>query len=186
MTVQNPSFEYAGARPGEAEHWTLVAVASLEEIAGFGPGPVGAAELAWEGFEDWFDRVTSLEDLTVVRAFFDVAPEGFEDFNENWENDLYFLDLPPAQQVAASFGPNDVEDCEGGWANDNYATRWVDVTSAAAAFGGEPREDFEAQWSGNHAFGWTWGAITSVAGRFDPGAQDREDFEDGWPTATTI
>lgn len=186
MAVQNPSFENAGARPGEAEHWILVAVASVERIAGFGPGPVGVAELAWEGFEDWFARAAALEDLTVVRAFFDLAPEGFEDFNENRENDLYLLDLQPAQQAAASFGPVETEDYEGSWANDGYAWSWDDLTSVVGVFDGEPLEDFEEQWSGNHAFAWTWGAVTSVAARFDAGAQDREDFEDGWTAATTI
>jgi hypothetical protein len=39
MAILNPSFEDAGALPGEAEHWTLSAVTSLEEIAGFGAAP---------------------------------------------------------------------------------------------------------------------------------------------------
>ena len=39
MAILNPSFEDAGALPGEAEHWALSAVTSLEEIAGFGTAP---------------------------------------------------------------------------------------------------------------------------------------------------
>ena len=50
MPVLNPSFEDAGALPGEAEHWALSAVTSLEEIAGFGTAP----EEAWEDFDRWF------------------------------------------------------------------------------------------------------------------------------------
>lgn len=39
MAVLNPSFEDAGTLPGDAEHWTLFAVTSLEELAGFGSAP---------------------------------------------------------------------------------------------------------------------------------------------------
>ena len=62
MAVLNPSFEDAGLLPGEAEHWTLVAVASLEAIAGFGADP----ELAWEGFERWTELWLALDDVPVV------------------------------------------------------------------------------------------------------------------------
>jgi len=182
MAVLNPSFEDAGLLPGEAEHWTLVAVASLEAIAGFGADP----ELAWEGFERWTELWLALEDVPVVRAFFDTAPEGLEDFEEAWENDLYLWELPPAQQLPASFGPGDVEACEGGWANDGYAWSWADVTGVVGVFDGEPREDFEDQWSGNQAFAWAWGVVTSAAALFDAGVQAREDFENGWDPATTI
>lgn len=64
-------------------------------------------------------------------------------------NDLYLWELPPEQQLPASFGPGDVEACEGGWANDGYAWSWADVTGVVGVFDGEPREDFEDQWSGN-------------------------------------
>ncbi len=33
MALLNPSFEDAGTLPGEAEHWTLTATTSLEELA---------------------------------------------------------------------------------------------------------------------------------------------------------
>ena len=48
------------------------AVTSLESIAGFGADP----ELAWEGFERWVALWLALEDVPVVRAFFDTSPEG--------------------------------------------------------------------------------------------------------------
>ena len=41
MVLENPSFEDAGSSPGEAAHWTLTAVTSLEVLAGFG------GQLAW-------------------------------------------------------------------------------------------------------------------------------------------
>ena len=182
MTVLNPSFEDAGLLPGEAEHWTLVTVASLEAIAGFGAAP----ELAFEGFERWGELWFALEDVSVVRAFFDPALEGLEDFEETWENDLYLFELPPAQQIPASFGPDDLEDCEGGWDNDSFAMSWAEVAGAAGVFDGEPREDFEDQWSGNQAFAWTWDAVASATALFDAASQAHEDFENDWATATTI
>lgn len=69
MALQNPSFEDAGALPGEAEHWTLTAVTSLEVLAGFGTAP----EDGWEDFERWYALLDSLEDVVVVLAFFDSA-----------------------------------------------------------------------------------------------------------------
>ena len=182
MPVLNPSFEDAGLLPGEAEHWTLVTVTSLEAIAGFGADP----ELAFEGFERWVELWLAFEDVPVVRAFFDPAPEGLEDFEEAWENDLYLFQLPPAQQIAASFGPDDIEDCEAGWDNDSFAMSWAEVAGVAGVFDGEPREDFEDQWSGNQVFAWTWGSVTSATALFDAGSQAREDFENDWATATTI
>jgi len=185
MAVFNPSFEDAGLLLGEAEHWTLASVTSLESIAGFGSMIPGGPELAWEGFERWGELWLALEDVPVVRAFFDSSPEGLEDFEKTWDNDLYLFELP-AQLAIASFGLDDVEACEAGWGNDGCAMSWVEVTSVAGAFDGEPREDFEDQWHGNQAFAWAWGAVTSAAALFDAEAQAREDFENDWAPATTL
>lgn len=65
MALRNPSFEDAGVLPGEAEHWTLTAVTSLEVLAGFGAAP----EDAWEDFERWHALLDSLDDVVVVLAF---------------------------------------------------------------------------------------------------------------------
>ena len=62
--VANPSFEDAGALPGDAAHWTLQTVTSLERIAGFGPVP----HEAWEGFERWSDLPEALARRLVQRA----------------------------------------------------------------------------------------------------------------------
>ena len=62
----------------------------------------------------------------------------------------------------------------------------AEVAGVVGVFDGEPREDFEDQWSGNQAFAWTWGAVTSATALFDAGAQAREDFENDWDPATTI
>ena len=186
MAVLNPSFEDAGLLPGEAEHWTLRTLTSRELIAGFGPPPSGGPELAWEDFESWIPLWRTLEAVSVVLAFFDAAPEGLEDFEETWENDLYLLEMPPAQLAAAALGPSDVEDCETGWDNEPYLTSWAEVAGQVGVFDGELGEDFEDHWSGNQAFGWTWGAVPSVPALFDAGAQGREDFENDWAAATTL
>ena len=99
MAILNPSFEDAGALPGEAEHWALSAVTSLEEIAGFGTAP----EEAWEDFERWFELLDSIDDVVVVLAFFDSALKGYEEFESGWANVVYLYDLPPAQLVTATF-----------------------------------------------------------------------------------
>jgi hypothetical protein len=182
MGLLNPSFEVAGALPGEAQHWVLVSVTSLESIAGFGAAP----ERACEDFEGWLSFWGALADVAVVRAFFDVAAEGYEDFAEGWATDLYLLELPPAQLAQASFGPGDVEACEVGWANSLFATEWSAVVGAVAVFDGESREDFEDQWSSNHLYGWTWTSVASATAMFDAGAQAREDFENDWALATTL
>ncbi|MCL2726744.1 MAG: hypothetical protein FWD69_20185 [Polyangiaceae bacterium] len=180
MALLNPSFEDAGALPGEATHWTLTAVTSLEELAGFGDAP----EEAWEDFERWFERLASLDDVVVVLAFFDTL-KGYEAFESGWDNAVYLYDLPPAQLATATFDGKDVEDCESGWSNVPYARDWDDITAATGVFGGEPREDFEDGWRSNDVYAWSWAAVTASAAMFDAGTQAVEAFESAWTRATT-
>lgn len=182
MPVLNPSFEDAGALPGEAAHWTLAAITSRQRIAGFGPEPYAG----WEDFERWSELLASLAEADVVLAFFDVLAEGREDFEEGWDNDLFLVELPPGQTVTATFGAGAVEDLEDGWANDAYAWAWTDVASTPGVFDGEPREDYEDQWQGNESFAWSWAQAVGVSANFDGGTQTRERFEGVWPAATTI
>ena len=182
MAILNPSFEDAGAQPGEAEHWTLQTFASRERIAGFGPAP----HEAWEGFERWFELALTFAAGGLAIAFFDPLAEGYEDFEEAWDNDLYMTELPSGQVVTAPFGGGAVEDLEDGWDNTVYAWSWNDVGSVTGVFDGEPREDFEDQWSGNQSYAWSWGSVSSATAMFDGGAQNREDFENDWTAATTI
>ena len=181
MALLNPSFEDAGALPDEAEHWTLTAVTSLEELAGFGVAP----EDAWEGFERWFDFLASIDEVTVVLAFFDSALKGYEHFESGWANVVFLYELPPAQLVTATFDGNAAEDCETGWSNVPYGREWANVASAAGVFDGEPREDFENQWRSNETYAWSWVSLSSSAALFDAGAQAVEDFENAWMPATT-
>ena len=182
MAIQNPSFEDAGALPGEAEHWTLQAFTGLRRIAGFGPVP----HRAWEDFERWFELLDDFDGITVALALFDPLAEGYEDFEDAWNNDLYLTELPTGQMITAPFGGGAVEDMEDGWSNVPYATAWEDVAGVIGLFDAEPREDFNEQWHGNEAFAWTWAAVVSAAALFDGGSQPVEDYENGWDPATTI
>lgn len=182
MAVLNPSFEDAGAFPGEAEHWTLTATTSVEELAGFGAMP----ENAWEDFERWFDLLASIDDVTVVLAFFDSALTGYEAFATGWSNTVYLYDLPPAQLVTATFDGTAAEDCETGWSNVPYARAWAEVTSAAGVFDGEPAEDFEDGWRENQLYAWTWAQVRSSAAMFYGATLAFEDFEKAWTSMTTL
>lgn len=182
MALLNPSFEDAGALPGEAAHWMLTAVTSLQEIAGFGTAP----ELACEDFERWFEFVGDLGAAVTARAFFDLGRDGYEAFESGWEAGVFLWEWQQALGVSASFGPDDVEDCETGWSNATFYWGWDALPSAAGQFDGEPREDFEDLWHGNQAFEWDWDTVTAATAMFDSGAEGREDFESGWAAATTI
>ena len=182
MAILNPSFEEDGVNPGEAEHWTLQTVTSLERIAGFGP----VSHEAWEAFERWSDLLDDFDDLTVAIAFFDPLAEGYEDFEDAWNNDIYLTELPTGQVVTAPFGGGAVEDMEGGWSNVPFSTSWAEVAAVTGQFDGEPREDFEEQWRSNQSYAWTWAAVTSSTAMFDAGADSNEDFENDWTAASTI
>lgn len=180
MPILNPRFEDAGALPGEAEHWTLVAVTSLEAVAGFGADP----ELAWEDFERWFELWRHLEDVTVELAFFD--DDGFEAFERGWDNDVFLYELPPAQLEQASLGSENVEDCESGWSNDTFLWGWGDVASVTGIFDGESYEDFEDRWRGNESFLWRWDDVVAAPALVDGGAREVETFDGVWEPAATI
>lgn len=182
MALQNPSFEDGGVLPGEAAHWTLTAVTSLEVLAGFGPVP----EQAWEDFERWHTLRAALEDVPVALAFFDTVAEGYEDFEEGWANAVFLHELPPAQLVTCPFGGGTVERYESGWSNDTYLRDWALVPSSPGVFDGEPAEDFEEQWRSNQSFAWSWAAVSATTALFDAGTQAFEDFENAWTHATTL
>jgi len=182
MAILNPSFEDAGAQQGEAEHWTLQSFTGLRRIAGFGPVP----DRAWEDFDRWFELLDDLEGITVAIALFDPLAEGYEDFEDAWDNDVYLTELPTGQVITAPFSGGAVEDMEDGWSNVPYATAWEDVAGVIGLFDAEPREDFEEQWRSNQTFIWAWGLAVGVIATFDGGAETNEDFENDWAAATTI
>ena len=182
MPILNPSFEDAGAQPGEAEHWALQAFTGLRRIAGFGPVP----HTAREAFERWFELRISFGLGDLALALFDPLAEGHEDFEEAWDNDLYLTELPTGQVITAPFGGGAAEDMEDGWSNVPYATTWAEVAGVIGLFDAEPREDFEEQWRSNEAFAWVWAGVASATAGFDGGGDTDEDFENAWTAATTI
>jgi hypothetical protein len=182
MALLNPSFEDPGAFPGEAEHWTLRTVASLEQIAGFGPLP----ERAWEDFERWLELWASLEDVPVARAFFAPDGQGIETFEQGFQNVPYFFELPTGQVAPALFGGDPVEDLEAGWSNVPYLWTWDEVPALAALFDGEPHENFDDHWHANESFYWTWADVAHEWAMFVEGTQPVEDMENDWPPASTI
>ncbi len=182
MAILNPSFEDGGTNPGEAAHWTLVTVVAGERIAGFAPDPYRA----WEDFERWSELLLVFEDGDLAFALFDPLAEGYEDFEDAWGNDLYMTELPSGQVVLCPFGGGAGEAFEAGWSNDGFATSWDVVTAVTGSFDGEPREDFEEQWSSNQSYAWAWAGVTSTSAMFDGGAQNREDFENGWTAMVTL
>ncbi len=182
MPILNPSFEVAGALPGEAAHWTLTAVTSLQEVAGFGTVP----EQAWEDFERWFEFLDDFTAIPSARAFFDLGSDGYEAFDRSWGGGAFLWDLPPAQTIPAAFGPDDVEDCESGWDNTGFLWTWDSVPSVIGQFDGDEGEDFEEEWRWNQSFAWSWSDVTSSSALFDGGAQAAEDFENSWAHAATM
>ena len=125
MAIQNPRFEVGGYFPGEAEGWTLNSQASLREFAGFG----GEPEIAWERFDQWLEYLGALETPGIVTAFFDNGPEGYEDFEENWKNDLYLWELPDGHVEGLG-----IEKLETGWHNAPYCQRLNETNSEIALF----------------------------------------------------
>ena len=182
MATLNPSFEDAGTLPGEAEHWTLQTFTSVERVAGFGPAP----HEGWEGFERWFELALGFAASDLAVALFDPLAEGYEDFEDAWDNDLYLTELPTEHVITAPFGGGAVEDMEDGWDNDPFATAWEEVAGVVGQFNSEPREDFEEGWRWNELFAWAWADVVGVIAGFDDGSQTVEDYENGWTAATTI
>ena len=182
MAILNPGFETAGQHPGLAEHWTFASATSLQGIAGFGPQPLHG----WEGFERWHEHLHDLVDSALVRAFFDPLAEGYEDFEEAWDNDLYLTEFPTGHVVTADFHGGTVDDLEAGWDNVPFARSWGDVSEAPAIFDGEDREDFDSDWQDNEHFAWLWSSVSDEIALFDAGVSPEETFAGTWEPATTI
>jgi len=172
MAILNPGFEDVGAISGEAEHWNLVTFVAAERIAGFGPAP----HRAWEGFERWADFTRSFAPGELAVGFFDPLAEGYEDFEDSWDNDFYLFELPTGHVVVCPFSGGAVEDMESGWLVAAFAWSLDEVATTTGEFDGEDREDFEEQWRGNESYAWSLVEVTTEVGLFD--GEDAEDFED--------
>lgn len=176
MPVLNPGFETAGDAPGQAAHWTIVSFTSLERFAGFGPVPHQAVE----DFERWTEFLDALGQGNIAIAFFDPLAEGYEDFDDAWQNDFYLYELPTGHVITAPFSGGAVEDMERNWANDAWLNNWDEVPSVTGVFDGEPAEDYEEQWKDNQLYAWGWSDVTAARAWFDGGTDGFENFENNW------
>lgn len=114
MAVVNPSFELAGARPGDAAGWRLQAFTQRVRVAAFGAPPVG-----FESYE-WAPAPTELSDLAMQVALFDDVPETVEDYEDGWGGGLFEFDL--ALAALATFDGDPLEEYE-----------WTDLVTALAS-----------------------------------------------------
>lgn len=174
MALVNPTLRDPGATPGSAKGWTIASLCKAQRIAAFGPAPVRATE----DFERWGDLLTAFPDGALVLAFFDVSPEGYEDFEEGWTASAFVSAFSDALLDACLFAGSPVEDMEAGWLAGAFAISWTDVVGEAALFEGASHEDFE-----------TWiapAAIAFAAAAFDAGTKSAEAFEGAWAAMKTL
>ncbi len=178
MALLNPRFNVSGVHPGEAESWSLVTHVEAERIAGFAPEPYRG----WEDFERWIDFQRAFEEGALVLGFFDPLYEGYEDFNEAWDNSSYMFELPTGRVIVCPFGGGAVDDMQEGWLTAPFARGWDEITGDVGVFDGEDFENYEDQWKGNEAFVWDWDLLSSETAMFDEGAQPVERFMlAAWP-----
>jgi hypothetical protein len=151
LSVDNPSFETAGATAGQATGWTWSAVSSIEEIGTF---TEGLRTSPWEPFDGWTaGYLLTFEGVSLGIGLFDFGPatqirEGFErwvspfleelawvgtgitDGLEAWASDPDSLvgDLDPGSAYTEGF--------ESGWLASAFVSEFVDgVDLEAATFG---------------------------------------------------
>ncbi len=174
MALLNPTLREAGATPGSAKGWTLTSFCSAQRIAAFNPAPGRAVE----DFERWGELVSAFPDGAIVLAFFDVAPEGYEDFEEGWTPSAFVSEFSEALLDTCPFGGGAVEDMATGWLTSPFVATWADVVAKTGLFGGAPSEDFES---------WVpAGVATWTTASFDAGAKDAEAFEGTWAAIKTL
>ena len=180
----NPGFEQPGAGPGEAQGWTLVSVATVEQWAAYGPWAVEAFD-AWDGTEAFIFAFASAHLQTAV---FGPASKEQESFDAGWSNDTFLLNLDSTPTEAAEFDagtPEAFEDFEDDWlAGGAWASSWDDVTGQAAIFGPAtmPVETFEEGWRNNEGAVFSWAGVLSQAANFDTTPEPVEDFEEEFTT----
>ena len=174
MAILNPTLREAGPTPGSAKNWTVTSLCHAQRIAAFTPAPARAAE----DFERWSVFLTAFPDGALVLAFFDVAPEGYEDFEEGWTASAFVSEFSDALLDTCPFGGSAVEDMATGWLTAPFAATWADVAATVGLFEGAPHEDFES-WLPAAAASW-------AAASFDAGAKSAEAFEGTWAASKTL
>lgn len=187
MAYTNTGFETAGASPGDAFGWTLVASQSNDRHAVFG---TGSPALDAEGFEEEWDAneayLFAFDPLVdIVAPLFDTdvgSGETFEDFEEGWSvNHGYSFTMGSSEQANFDSTPEDAEDFEEEWdANEAYSFTMGSSTAAAFDVIPESFEDFEEDWS-NVPHHTTMPASTAAVFDYAGGGGEAfEDFEETW------
>ena len=176
MSITNPSFELAGAQPGDASGWTRTVVSTYEEIAGFGAlnAPLETFEVEWGNEPVLFE----FADADVARAIYtDPTPpntRNAEGFEVLWgSNEGFQFELTSTED--AVFGATSFEPFETGWGNDAFLFGFSGPDVAAA-----PTEDFESGWL-NTIYLYAFTNPDLSAALFYVGAQPRENFETVFP-----
>jgi hypothetical protein len=163
MAVLNPSFEDAGASPGQAANWTVASTVTTFEIASFDTG----GYIGWEDFEsDWSNtpfysefgagalEVAEFESTTTI-------PNEVEDFEQLWSNLPYLTELSVID--AATFDGNDFENFEAAGWDPNYKTAFSGGDIDAAVFDGNDYENFEAAgWDPNYKTVFSGGDLSNA------------------------
>lgn len=174
MAILNPTLREAAPTPGSPKSWKLTSLCQAQRIAAFSPAPERAAE----DFERWTELVTAFPDGALVLAFFDVAPEGYEDFEEGWTASAFVSEFSDALLDTCPFGGGAVEDMAAGWLTTPFAASWADVAADMGLFEGTPNDGFES-WLPSAPV--SWGSAS-----FDGGATSAEGFEGTWTASKTL
>jgi hypothetical protein len=143
-----------------------------QRLAAFGPSP----ERAMEDFERWAALATAFADGSLVLAFFDPVPKGYEAFDA-WAGGAFLEAFPDVLLDPLLFDGGPAEGFDG-WLAGTWASSWADVAADAATFGAAPVDDFE---------GWNSPVSPAWAGAtFGAGAGAAEPFEAAWTAMKTL
>lgn len=156
MGLLNPQIREPGPTPGSAKHWTLASLCAAQRIAGFGPAP----HTAQEDFERWSVFVPTFVDGSVVLAFFDPVPKGYESFT-GWNAGAFLEALPSALSDTCSFTGGSAELFDA-WPSSAWASFWAEVPTEAGLV-----DDFEA-WVAATPPTWATGAAETFEGTWPP------------------
>jgi len=194
--VLNYSFEIAGDEPGEAEHWSLLAQATAEEIASFDHETPEAVE---DFEEEWMSNdqfAFGFVNAVFEKAIFDVLSEALEDFEEGFsKNELFISGLTDGVNALCALYDSaleePIEDFEEEWMDCEYFVFEFDsAPSLPALFYGletsQPVENYEVRWKGNEGFAFSFGDLLFEAATYDEAPSEPvEDFEEMWPLVMT-
>lgn len=176
----NPSFEDAGASPGEADSWTIVITFGGYLIADFGEGGIPKDVEDFEGAL-WGTSPYLYVVATGLVATFDSlvapTPSTAETFSR-WSQNASYVTIV-STGLAAVFDGGEAETFGGaGWGLSPYFTEVSDDVGNASPINLETFED--PGWTGTY-YDTVEVGINGVAAMFDNGTSAVEDFEEVVP-----